>query len=81
MGLYPRNDPGEGGPGPHLCRGPVSLFLSLLWPDFDDTWPGSLTIFHYLILKVGTGKILSVRNSVVDPYTVQIFEFICTLEI
>ena len=26
---------------------------------------------NYPILKVGTGKILSVRNSVVDPYTVQ----------
>ena len=30
-------------------------------------------MFHYPILKVSTGKILSVRNSVVDPYIVQIF--------
>ena len=28
--------------------------------------------FGKIILKVGTGKILSVRNSVVDPFTVQI---------
>ena len=32
----------------------------------------NLAVFHYPLLKVGTGKIVSVRNSIVDPYTVQI---------
>ena len=47
------------------------------WPDFDNNLVGevefSVTVFYYPILKVDTGKILSVRNSVVDPFTVQIF--------
>ena len=42
------------------------------WPDFDETWRGSLIYsnYQYFIIqyKVGTGKILSVRNSVVDLY-------------
>ena len=33
-------------------------------------------LFYYPKLEVGTGKILSVRNFVVDPNTVQIFMFI-----